>query len=98
MLTATDPTGGADAWTTTNVDGANSLSSVSCASSDLCVAVDNSGNVVTATDPTGGAGAWTTTSVDAGNNRDWRDSHRAALGASSVGRFRLLLSKDAGQS
>jgi PASTA domain len=33
----------------------------------MCVAVDDSGNVVTSTNPAGGASAWTTTSIDTGN-------------------------------
>ena len=45
-----------------------SLSSVSCPGSGLCVAVDNSGNVVTSSNPTGGPVAWTVTKVDASNS------------------------------
>ncbi|HEY5319020.1 MAG TPA: hypothetical protein VIJ20_13615, partial [Solirubrobacteraceae bacterium] len=40
----------------------NELSGVSCSSAELCVAVDEQGNVVTATDPTG---TWTPANVDA---------------------------------
>ena len=64
VVTTTDPTGAASAWTTADIDGSNLLSAVSCPSSGLCVAGDDFGNVVTTTDPTGGASAWTTTNVD----------------------------------
>ena len=64
VVTSTNPTGGATAWTVTHVDGSNGLDSVSCPSSGLCVAVDDAGNVVTSTNPTGGASAWTVTHVD----------------------------------
>jgi hypothetical protein len=42
----------------------NLLSSVSCPSVSLCVAVDYEGDAVTSTDPTGGAADWTVTQVD----------------------------------
>src|ERR1700693_295330 len=42
----------------------NRLTSVSCPSSNLCVAVDDVGNAVTSTNPAGGASAWTVTNVD----------------------------------
>lgn len=43
------------------------LRAVSCPSASLCVAVDQSGNVVTSTNPTGGPSAWTAASIDASN-------------------------------
>jgi hypothetical protein len=48
VVTSSNPTGGASAWTLTNldVDAFNYLSGVSCPSISLCVAVDRSGNVV----------------------------------------------------
>ena len=58
VVTTADPTGGAGAWTVTDVDGSRYLDGVSCASTSQCVAVDELGNVVTSTDPTGGAGQW----------------------------------------
>jgi hypothetical protein len=51
----------------TNVDGTTSIFGVSCPSVTLCVAVDNSGNVITSTNPTGGTGAWTVANVAGGN-------------------------------
>src|SRR5450759_3512373 len=68
VVTSSNPTGGAAAWTVTNVDGTNILTGVSCPSSGLCVAVDLGGNVVTSSNPTGGAAAWTVTHVDASNS------------------------------
>jgi len=64
VVTSANPTGGATAWTVTNVDGANSVKAVSCPSASLCVAVDGQGNVLTSTNPTGGTAAWTVTNVD----------------------------------
>jgi hypothetical protein len=63
VVTSTDPTAGAGAWTLTHVDS-QGLSAISCPSNGLCVAVDGE-NVVTSTDPTGGAAAWTLTHVGA---------------------------------
>lgn len=66
-LTSANPTQGGDSWITTHVDSSNpvGLTSISCASTSLCVAADSGGNevedVVTSTDPIGGTGAWTTT-------------------------------------
>jgi hypothetical protein len=40
------------------------LSGIDCPSTGLCVAVDDSGNVVTSTNPIGGASAWTVTKID----------------------------------
>jgi adhesin/invasin len=45
VLTSTDPTGGAAAWTSASIDS-NGLTGVSCPSASLCVAVDSAGNVV----------------------------------------------------
>src|SRR5207244_1053640 len=63
----TNPTGGASAWKVTPVDGTNTLNGVSCASTSLCVAVDDPGNAVTSTNPTGGASAGDATNVDSPN-------------------------------
>ena len=46
-----------------HVDG-HVLSTVSCPNNGLCVAVDQSGNVVTSSNPTGGATTWTVVNVD----------------------------------
>src|SRR5208283_1338069 len=43
------------------------LNAVACASTSLCVAVDNGGKVATSTNPTGGASAWSLASVDGTN-------------------------------
>jgi hypothetical protein len=63
VVTSTNPTGGAGAWSTADIVGASFLSAVSCPTASLCVAVDSAGNVVTSTNPTGGASAWTVTDV-----------------------------------
>ncbi|HEY5262105.1 MAG TPA: hypothetical protein VIJ33_08325 [Solirubrobacteraceae bacterium] len=64
VLTSTDPTGGAGAWTATNLQ--ESVNGISCPTVGLCVATPNepsAGLVLTSTDPTGGAGAWATTNT-----------------------------------
>jgi hypothetical protein len=43
------------------VKGADVLNAVSCPTSDLCVALDQSGDVITSTKPTAGAAAWKVT-------------------------------------
>jgi hypothetical protein len=45
-ITSLDPAGGAKAWTTVNIDPSAGLSAVSCASADLCVAVDTAGDAL----------------------------------------------------
>jgi hypothetical protein len=65
VFTSTDPTGGASAWSVTNVNAPGSarhLTAVSCPSASLCVAVSGApggapGTVVSSTDPA--AGLWT---------------------------------------
>jgi hypothetical protein len=64
VVTTTEPTGSASAWTPIKVDTSTSdRSAVSCPSTILCV-VAHGGDILASTDPTGGAGAWTVTTVD----------------------------------
>jgi hypothetical protein len=64
VMTTTEPTGGASAWTPSKVDGPTSdRSAVSCPSTALCV-VAHGDDILVSTDPTGGASAWTVTTVD----------------------------------
>lgn len=58
VLTATNPTAGAGAWTKTYLGFNTYLSAVSCASRSFCVAVDESGEAWSSVDPTGGPVAW----------------------------------------
>jgi hypothetical protein len=60
ILSSTDPTGGANAWSSA---GEPSSRGVSCPSISLCTAVGGS-IVLTATDPSGGASAWTTATIN----------------------------------
>lgn len=53
-------------WTITMVDPGNSLTSVSCTSSTLCVAVDNAGNYLYSTDPV--SGTWSAVNNIDGTN------------------------------
>lgn len=71
VLSSTDPTGGADAWSDTYVEGLNGLVEVSCGTVDLCVATSyglngSRGNVIASTDPTGTASEWSESEVYGG--------------------------------
>ena len=74
VITSSNPTGGAAAWTVTNVDGFTGgdtpfMSVVTCTGEVLCVAIDgNSDSLVTSTKPTGGAAAWKVTKLPAATN------------------------------
>jgi hypothetical protein len=63
VISSTNPTGGASAWTVTHVASAG-FSGVSCPSVSVCVGVDEAGNVITSDDPTGGTGAWASALID----------------------------------
>lgn len=66
VLTSTDPTGGAGAWTATPLDDSQQLNTVDCPSETLCIGVgyrSQEGTVVTSADPTGGADTWQPASV-----------------------------------
>ena len=59
VVTSTNPSGGAAAWTVAHVDtGSNNIFGISCPSVSLCVAVDSAGNVLASANPTGGAVEW----------------------------------------
>lgn len=59
VITSTNPTGGASAWSEpTVIDGSYSLNSIACPTTTFCAAVDSNGRVLTSTNPTGGAGSW----------------------------------------
>lgn len=66
VLSTTNPSGGAGAWTAAHIDGTNALAGVSCGSAG-CAAVDDLGNAITSSEPTGEASAWTTAAIDPGN-------------------------------
>jgi hypothetical protein len=59
ILTSTNPTGGASAWTVTQLDESLDLRGISCGTPALCVAVAEQGRLLVSTNPTGGASAWT---------------------------------------
>jgi hypothetical protein len=72
VLTSTDPTGGAGAWSSAHIDTSvldipppsgspASISFISCPSTSLCVATDQAGNVLASQDPAGGPAAWSVT-------------------------------------
>jgi hypothetical protein len=66
-------------WHAARVDGGQELTSISCPSTALCVAVDGAGNVVTSTDPTGGAGAWAVAKIDSSQTQNNTDNAGAVL-------------------
>jgi hypothetical protein len=59
VLTSTNPTGGASAWTVTQLDESLDLRGVSCGTPTLCVAVAQQGRLLVSTNPTGGPADWT---------------------------------------
>jgi hypothetical protein len=64
VVTSTNPSGGASAWTTSWIDGSNQISGLACPG--LCVAVDQGGNVLTSADPLSANASWTVEHVEAG--------------------------------
>lgn len=62
VITSSNPTGTASAWTAAQVTDSTPIS-ISCSSPSLCVAVGAAGEIVTSTNPTGGKAAWTTTDI-----------------------------------
>jgi hypothetical protein len=60
LLASTNPSGGASAWSRTNL-GYGQFSDISCASASLCVAVDYFGDIFASSNPTGAASAWRST-------------------------------------
>lgn len=77
VIVSRQPSARAPKWIVRHADDATSdltavypsdfLTSVSCPSTALCVAVDDRGNVVESTDPGGSAPAWVTINVDGAN-------------------------------
>ncbi len=63
FVTSTDPTGGASAWTVSEIPGLGGPGAVSCPSVSLCVGVDGF-DVASSTNPTGGVGAWRVSQVE----------------------------------
>jgi hypothetical protein len=66
VLTSTDPTGTARAWTTHDLNLGYALTQIACPSIALCVGIGPDGNVVTSTDPTGPVSSWKATTIDPG--------------------------------
>jgi photosystem II stability/assembly factor-like uncharacterized protein len=65
IYTATDPTGGASAWTGRALPDPSSYANrVSCPTTTLCVANEDDGKVASSTDPTGGETAWAVRDID----------------------------------
>jgi hypothetical protein len=64
-VTTGNPAAASPTWASpVLVDSGHSLMGVSCPAVNLCVAVDNAGNVLTSIDPTGGASKWSSAAID----------------------------------
>jgi hypothetical protein len=67
IYVSTNPTGGADAWSVTDLAGGGGpnthLYGVSCPSPSFCAASAGQGRIITSTNPMGGAAAWATTQL-----------------------------------
>jgi hypothetical protein len=73
VVTSSNPTGGASAWSVNHVapaapGGFNAVSGLSCAGGRSCVAFDRAGHVITTKDATGGAAAWRFRKLGVGYN------------------------------
>ena len=67
VWTATNPTGGAAAWTSRTVP--IQLRDLSCPTTTLCVGAGSFDEIVTSTDPTGPASAWPATASKGSTSR-----------------------------
>jgi len=93
-VTSTNPTGGAAAWSASEVGQYNSLTQVACPTKSLCVAVDDAGNVLSTKSPNGAASAWTLARVDPGNSLTGVSCPTAHLCAASDDAGNVLTSTD----
>lgn len=67
VYTSTNPTGGASAWSVTDLSStgpSTHLYGISCPSPSFCAAAAGKGKIVTSTNPTGGASAWSVTQLE----------------------------------
>jgi hypothetical protein len=67
LVTSTNPTGGAAAWTATTIPGVSFMGAVDC-TVGLCAALDIEGRIITSTNPTGGSAAWSIADVQGSTN------------------------------
>ena len=68
IYSSTNPTGGASAWKTVDLNGGGGpnthMYGISCPTVSFCAASAGKGLIVTSTNPTGDAGDWVTTALD----------------------------------
>lgn len=76
VLTSTDPSGGAAAWSSAVVDSAP-ITEMTCPSTSLCVGVDKRGGIISSTDPATGPGSFTVSSSSV-------DAHRPQIACPTV--------------
>ena len=66
VVTSTEPTRGAPAWSISAVTPGQELTDVDCPSAGLCVATGYPSGILISTNPTGGPAAWTSLSIPQG--------------------------------
>lgn len=68
IATATNPAGGAGAWTRSFSGFRSYMRAISCPTTSFCLIVDKEGNAWSSTNPTGGAAAWSERLIDPNQN------------------------------
>jgi hypothetical protein len=102
VLSSTDPMSVPASWASVEADPESATSSlgwqiygISCASTTLCVAIDQNGQVVTSTDPTGSTGAWVVTKgIGSGDDIDAVSCASASLCVATNDHGEALVSTD----
>lgn len=90
VVTSTNPTGGASAWTAADIDGTTALTSVACRASRFCIVVDGT-EILTSSDPAGGVPAWSATGNGIELSRVWCPSAALCVGGEASGEMATTL-------
>src|ERR1019366_8664802 len=90
VVTSTNPTGGASAWTVADIDGTTALTSVACRASRFCIVVDGT-EILTSSDPAGGVPAWSATGNGIELSRVWCPSAALCVGGEASGEMATTL-------
>lgn len=64
IAVSTNPSRGSHTWRQLRIDHGHLLDAVTCATSRLCIAVDDAGNALISTNPAGGAATWHAFHID----------------------------------
>lgn len=86
VLTSTDPSGGADAWSVVQLEESLDLRGVSCGTPRICVAVGESGRMIVSTNPIGGLQGWRDIGLPGGPG-DMRGVSCAGITLCAAGNF-----------